>query len=349
MSESTRLPGGTQEALNRWWDEEPSERYWLEITDREDLGADLHAPKLDDAGRPYWSYNLVTEVRADDVVLHWHKSMLGYPAIVGWSVATGVPEDSSIVWQARGSFGRRHGPTGPEPAWRMPLRDYTPLLSPIGQATLRREEGAVRTVHDDLVGRFRRPLYFPFALSERRPVRTAQGYLVKFPSALVQVFEELASLPTATPRSRPSRTTPRPVPGRGGAGYQSDFRVRSAIETHAVDRAVGYFAELGYEVENVGAFESFDLLVKKDSELRHVEVKGSSGDAVTVELTDGEVRHARRHQPTDLYVVDGIAWRRQPDGSIATSGGNDRVLHDWMPGSEDLSATRYRYRLPEHS
>ncbi len=58
--------------------------------------------------------------------------------------------------------------------------------------------------------------------------------------------------------------------------------------------------ELGYEVENVGAFESFDLLVTNLSELRHVEVKGSSGSVNTDELTDGEVRNAHRHQPSDL-------------------------------------------------
>ncbi len=78
-------------ALNTWWDDEPDERYWLEITDRSDLGADLLAPQVDDAGRPYWSYNLVTEVRQGDVVLHWHKSLVAVPAIVGWSLASGVP------------------------------------------------------------------------------------------------------------------------------------------------------------------------------------------------------------------------------------------------------------------
>ena len=29
---------------NRWWDGQADERYWLEATDRTDIGADLRAP-----------------------------------------------------------------------------------------------------------------------------------------------------------------------------------------------------------------------------------------------------------------------------------------------------------------
>ncbi len=197
--------------LNPWWDDDPRERYWLEVTDREDLGADLHAPKLDDAGRPYWSYNLVTEVRDDDIVLHWHKSLMRTPGIVGWSTASGRPENSTILWQARGTYGRAHGPTGREPAWRMPLTGYTPLLTPIDQDVLRREEPALRAIHARLAAEHgNRPLYFPFAFSDRRPIRTSQGYLFKFPAALLDVFPELARLPAPSRRRQPGRSRPRP-------------------------------------------------------------------------------------------------------------------------------------------
>jgi hypothetical protein len=46
----------------RWWDGRPEERYWVEITDRADLGVDLAAPQLNEDGRPNWSYDLVREV-----------------------------------------------------------------------------------------------------------------------------------------------------------------------------------------------------------------------------------------------------------------------------------------------
>ncbi len=41
--------------INRWWNKAQGETYWLEITGREDIGADLNAPQLDDEGSEYWS------------------------------------------------------------------------------------------------------------------------------------------------------------------------------------------------------------------------------------------------------------------------------------------------------
>ena len=35
---------------DRWWQNKPDERYWLEATDREDIGADLKAPDADASG-----------------------------------------------------------------------------------------------------------------------------------------------------------------------------------------------------------------------------------------------------------------------------------------------------------
>src|SRR4051812_22666749 len=36
--------------VNSWWDADPRQRYWLEITDRPDIGVDLHCPQRDAAG-----------------------------------------------------------------------------------------------------------------------------------------------------------------------------------------------------------------------------------------------------------------------------------------------------------
>lgn len=37
-----------------WWAEIETERYWLESTDREDIGSDLRAPLLDGADMENW-------------------------------------------------------------------------------------------------------------------------------------------------------------------------------------------------------------------------------------------------------------------------------------------------------
>ena len=93
-------------AVNEWWASDPAQRYWLEITDRADLGENLHAPQQDGSGRPNWTYELVRYVQPGDVVLHWHKNLVGYPALVGYSEAVGPLREDEIEWQAHGTYGR---------------------------------------------------------------------------------------------------------------------------------------------------------------------------------------------------------------------------------------------------
>jgi hypothetical protein len=47
-----------------WWEASTDERYWCEITDRDDIGADLHCPQTDESGKSYWSYSLVNAIWA---------------------------------------------------------------------------------------------------------------------------------------------------------------------------------------------------------------------------------------------------------------------------------------------
>lgn len=59
--------------INEWWAGDPSERYWLEITDRERLGEDLYAPKAAKGGKDTPGYSLVSHVRDGDIVFHYWK------------------------------------------------------------------------------------------------------------------------------------------------------------------------------------------------------------------------------------------------------------------------------------
>src|SRR3954451_989318 len=98
----------------------------MEITHREDLGANLHAPKLD-AGE--WSYDLVSQVQPGDRVLHWKSGSTR--ALLGWSEvagpATTVPQ---YTWQPRGTVGRAL--TGPRTSegWVAPLGGLTTFSQP---------------------------------------------------------------------------------------------------------------------------------------------------------------------------------------------------------------------------
>ena len=137
--------------------------------------------------------------------------------------------------------------------------------------------------------------------------------------------------------------------GRMGAhtGRIADAILRAAIEAHAVGLVMRYYKELGYNVADVGATESYDVLAIQKAQELHIEVKGSTGTASAVELTANEVTHARAGIPTDLVVVDEIKWARLQDGTIQANGGRRRSWRNWAPAERDLTASRYRYRLPE--
>jgi len=333
-------------AINEWWTADPGQRFWMEITDRDDLGADLFAPTTDGSGRPYWGYELITYVQAGDIVLHWHKTLAGEPGIVGWSQATGAYEDTDISWQAHGTVGRATGTLKPRPAWRMPLLNYTPLANPVLISAVRARDAQLRQVQADLATQYPGgTLYFPFGFSDKQDLRAQQTYFVKMPREVLKVLalDDLVDVPGPKTGARPTKGK---AAKSGGSGYIADSAVRSAIEWRAVNLATEAYTELGYQVEYTGSAKPYDLVVTLGQEVRRVEVKGSSGAATHVELTYGEVDNSRDWQPTDLYVVDGIQWWREADGSVLTDGGEARWWTDWQAADSRLKAIRYRYTLP---
>jgi hypothetical protein len=57
--------------VKAWWEGQPGERFWLEITDRPDIGVDLHAPQRGANGRPTPGYSLLWWVERRDIVFHY--------------------------------------------------------------------------------------------------------------------------------------------------------------------------------------------------------------------------------------------------------------------------------------
>jgi hypothetical protein len=131
------------------------------------------------------------------------------------------------------------------------------------------------------------------------------------------------------------------------AGYIADAAVRRAIEERAVAIAKAHYSG-AYSIQDVGSTRPYDLLLtrKSDGAERHVEEKGSTGNAEVVELTHGEVNHARTFQPTDLFVVSGISWRRE-DNQVIASGGTKRLLPEWQPTKDSLKPIRFRHKVPK--
>jgi len=215
------------------------------------------------------------------------------------------------------------------------------LERPITRSTLDERYIAILAVMAEVSELAGGPAYLPFQNYGSRELRAQQGYLTKFPRALVELLlpYEVMGPPgasTSPPAARISR----------GQGYLADAEKRAALERHAVSAAVELYRRAGAtRIDERG--KPFDLLVVLDGAERHVEVKGSSGvDLGSVQLTQGEVLHASDHQPTDLVVVDEIVCWRDAAGVVRTSGGRLRVWRDWKPDPASLTPTHLRYELP---
>lgn len=335
-------------AINDWWASDPAELYWMETTNRPDLGVDLNAPQLNGAGKPEWGYTLVSETRPGDIVFHWHKDLTGHPAIVGWSRITGpLYVDADYSWMPQGTRGRARGVPTVGPGWRMPCESFTPLATPIDGNVLANREDELRAVQEEVASRAGGALYFPFNFYRRGEVRSSQSYLTKFPAALLKVLPELSVAATNFEAPEDGASGSEADNDATSGGRLQDPRLRAAIERHALDAATAHYIHLG-ATDVIERGKPFDLVVLGLGPQLHVEVKGSSTTLSGIELTVNEVAHASNHQPTDLFVVDQIHAERLTDGSFTTTGGRKRVWTGWAPAQANLSATRYTYRLPDN-
>jgi 5-methylcytosine-specific restriction enzyme A len=175
-----------------WWWNDPGERFWLEATDRQDIGHDLRAPAQDEGGRENWRYSLFKLAKPGDVVLHYNAAKFA-AGIIGASVIAGPSKNVPIVWGARGTYAREKGSTARErDGYQIPLTQFTQISSILTLEELRTLKSEVAHVVNELQTRYPgRALYFPFELSTTRPLRLLQGYAFKVPVAFLNVSNKL--------------------------------------------------------------------------------------------------------------------------------------------------------------
>lgn len=128
-------------------------------------------------------------------------------------------------------------------------------------------------------------------------------------------------------------------------GYQSDPRIRKAIEMRAMEVAQKHYENLAqYSVVNPEKYRNhpYDMECKKDGRTIHVEVKGTQGSGEKVILTEREVEHAETY-PMELCVVWGIKV-----GKGKASGGTPKTYPEWNPRNKyKLDCIAYRCTLPK--
>jgi hypothetical protein len=348
----------SKEGLRYWWERDTRENVFMEITRRDDLGADLKAPSTARGGVATASYGLVPLVRPGDVVVHYDSRR---ESIVGVSVAASSAEPAPIYWVARGSYARR---AGERPRWlpgiRVALGQYRDLDSPVSLAEIRTHRDALLALRERIQARVSgQPIYFPW-IPYQDTLRTFQSYLVKMPREAVNLFSELrAAVEQAEARS--SRLVPispveqaeeavkdaaGKVARRGrGQGFQLDQAVKVAVEARAMNVATEFYGE-AWSVEDVHDSESYDLVCRRGEEVKHVEVKGTTTDGAEVILTPNEVRHAREKKCTALFILSNVRVERAEDGTVTATGGVRHLYDPWYLDDSALTPLGFRYQVP---
>lgn len=333
-----------------WWESNLEEKFWVESTDRTDIGRNLLAPISTHAGQ-----KLVAFVEDGDIVFHYYQPT---KSIVAFSVAKGFPKIDEIRWPDRKK-------SDISPAYKIDLINYTELDEPITLKEIQDKQSSIRTIKAALDKKYDgKSIYFPFQIPKERVIQPAQGtYLSKipkavvalFPSAVQQIAQDIApeiSQIKAPITSRlaiykPAMTE---TPAESTYGIQTDEKKKKATELRGMALATKYLEELGYSVEDVSAQKrlGYDLRAVKGEEVVGVEVKSSIMSRIEVDVTTAEVEYAQiagEEFHSLLYVVDRITCTKDGD-EYKTYGGRERYWWDWKPDSDSLTPINYRFTLP---
>ena len=143
------------------------------------------------------------------------------------------------------------------------------------------------------------------------------------------------------------------VPGKSSASGQgplADAKKRRALDKRAMDAAMHYY-EGEWHVEDVHQTKGvldLHLVHRISGEELCVEVKGSSNEASTVEVTRWEVERSRR-EACELFVLDMIEYQDTGQGidDYTCQGGRAR-RGNWCADNTDLTAKTYDYALGTH-
>jgi hypothetical protein len=126
------------------------------------------------------------------------------------------------------------------------------------------------------------------------------------------------------------------------AGFQSDPRIRKAIELHAMNEAQKALENRGFsKLENTSATKPYDFTCWRKAKKFFVEVKGTQTLGKSVVLTKNEVQHVKLH-PDNCVLV--IVHSVKLTGKKVATAGTPFVTEKWDLTHGELTATQYLWR-----
>jgi hypothetical protein len=314
--------------IHRWWEGRSEELFWLEVTRREDIGANLKAPQVDEHGKEYWSYSLIKEIKEGNIVYHYDGAR---QAITSRSAAIGVVWEDEIMWAARG-LSARSANIEPHvrPGWYLGLERFERLPAIITLEVIRERASALGSLVTSLAREVGKPLYFPFEIGDRRPIRPMQGYLFKLPSAFLSLFGiEARAISPAIVKAASDQTFGdgyRPADELAAIAERDPFAIDPAlvergIRSHAITQnaLAQHLWSLGIEPLSPAANEiNFDIAWRAGERVFVGEVKSltDSNEEKQLRLGLGQVlRYAHQLDPNRGAVPVLIVERRPSDSS----------------------------------
>jgi hypothetical protein len=129
----------------------------------------------------------------------------------------------------------------------------------------------------------------------------------------------------------------------GGQGFQSDVEVRLLVESHAMAICKKYYADRGYQIENVSINRPYDFILRKNGLSRFVEVKGTQTAGDSIVLTKNEVDLSRTQGDNMvLFIVHSIVMN---DRTVKKGSGIVSIIEPWSVSNDRLTPISFTYRL----
>jgi hypothetical protein len=241
----------------------------------------------------------------------------------------------------------------------VPLGHYTELKPKLTLADIRTHKGALLTIRSRIeAAAHGQPIYFPW-IPYQDTIRTFQSYLVKMPQEAISLFPHLRDAVTTASELATKLITLSPAAqaedavgqaaGRAarrgrGQGFQLDQEIKVAVEARAMNLATEFYSQ-DWDVEDVHGKESYDLVCRRDHEVKHVEVKGTTTDGTEVILTPNEVQHAESYRSNALFILSDVKVGRAEDGTVTATGGVRHLYDPWNISEGTLTPIGYRYQL----
>ena len=136
--------------------------------------------------------------------------------------------------------------------------------------------------------------------------------------------------------------------GKGtGQGLDRAVARRRCVEDRAMSVTAEHMQGQSWEVDDMHLQESFNFLCTRGTDVMHPEVKGTVGDLGPVNVTAGEVNHAREHpEKAAIAIVFGIQVAADSEGILTANGGTLWFRRPWAPSNQELRSTAFIWTTP---